>query len=65
MSRPPRVGWLFAHDWDGAAGSRLQAAGMARFDRAGFDLFRFPRAAQLAGLQPIQKCVQGLISKRA
>ena len=42
MSRTPRVGWLFAHDWDGAACDRLQAAGLARFDRAGFDLFGFP-----------------------
>ena len=48
MSRTPRVGWLFAHDWDGAACDRLQAAGLARFDRAGFDLFGFPSQLGLA-----------------
>ena len=43
-----RVGWLFAHDWDAQALTRLQAAGGPRFDRAGFDLFAFPSNARLA-----------------
>jgi biotin carboxylase len=38
----PRLGWLFAHDWDREALDRLAAAGTARFDTAGFDLFAFP-----------------------
>jgi hypothetical protein len=44
-----RAGWLFAYDWDRQALDRLQAAGMARFDRAGFDLFTFPSNAALVG----------------
>ena len=48
MSAPPRVGWLFAHDWDGRARDDLQARGRACFDHAGFDLFSFPSNAALA-----------------
>jgi len=48
MSLPPRVGWLFAHDWDGRARDDLQARGRACFDHAGFDLFSFPSNAALA-----------------
>ena len=48
MSTPPRVGWLFAHDWDGRARDQLQAQGRAHFDHAGFDLFAFPSNAALA-----------------
>ena len=48
MRRPPRVGWLFAHDWDAEARERLRAQGRARFDHAGFDLFAFPSNAALA-----------------
>jgi hypothetical protein len=44
-----RAGWLFAYDWDRQALDRLQAAGMARFDRAGFDLFTFPSNTALVG----------------
>jgi hypothetical protein len=39
---PPRVGWLFAYDWDRVARDALQAGRRARFDHAGFDLFSFP-----------------------
>jgi hypothetical protein len=45
----PRVGWLFAHDWDALALRALSAQGRARFDTAGFDLFRFPDNARLIG----------------
>jgi hypothetical protein len=45
----PRVGWLFAYDWDQLALRRLAAAGWARFDTAGFDLFSFPSQLRLAG----------------
>ena len=48
MSTPPRIGWLFAHDWNGRARDQLQAQGQARFDHAGFDLFSFPSNAALA-----------------
>ena len=48
MSLPPRVGWLFAHDWDGRARDHLQARGRACFDPAGFDLFSFPSNTALA-----------------
>jgi hypothetical protein len=41
----PRVGWLFAYDWDEQAMQRL--AHMAHFDTAGFDLFSFPSNATL------------------
>jgi hypothetical protein len=47
MNRPPRIGALFAYDWD-ATGLARQAA-RARFDRAGFDLFTFPSNARLIG----------------
>ena len=43
----PRVGALFAYDWD-AIGLARQAA-RADFDRAGFDLFTFPSNARLIG----------------
>ena len=52
MPAPPRVGWLFAHDWDARALAQLQAAGMAQFDSAGFDLFRFPGNTALAFYDP-------------
>jgi hypothetical protein len=43
MAAPRRLGWFFAHDWDGDAMRRLGAApGGPRFDAAGFDLFAFP-----------------------
>jgi hypothetical protein len=46
----PRAGWLFAHDWDRVALDRLGGnAGMAHFDRAGFDLFTFPSNVALVG----------------
>ena len=45
----PRAGWLFAFDWDQQALERLQQAAVARFDRAGFDLFSFPSNAALIG----------------
>jgi hypothetical protein len=48
-SDPPRAGWLFAHDWDAQALHALAAAGMARFDTGGFDLFRFPDNIRLIG----------------
>lgn len=38
----PRIGWLFAYDWDGQAKRRLASQGLAHFDTAGFDLFSFP-----------------------
>jgi biotin carboxylase len=47
MSNPPRIGALFAYDWD-AAGLARQA-GRARLDRAGFDLFTFPSNLRLVG----------------
>jgi len=46
---PPRVGWLFAHDWDAQAMHALAAAGVARFDTGGFDLFGFPDRLRLLG----------------
>ncbi len=50
MNRPtPRVGWLFAYDWDQLALQRLASTGRARFDTAGFDLFSFPSQLRLAG----------------
>ena len=47
---PPRVGWLFAYDWDRQALDYL-AAGSRRaiFDHAGFDLFSFPGSTALIG----------------
>jgi hypothetical protein len=46
----PSAGWLFAYDWDRQALERLNAVeGAARFDGAGFDLFRFPSNAALFG----------------
>ena len=47
---PPGVGWLFAYDWDAIACDALERAGVARFDTAGFDLFRFPDNAALIAL---------------
>jgi biotin carboxylase len=44
-----RAGWLFAYDWDRQALQRLEQAGCARFDHAGFDLFAFPSNAALIG----------------
>jgi biotin carboxylase len=44
----PRVGLLFNYDYD-EAGYARQAA-HCRFDRSGFDLFRFPSNARLAWL---------------
>ncbi len=53
MSHAPRVGWLFAYDWDAQALQRLQDrtghASLAQFDHAGFDLFDFPSNAALVG----------------
>lgn len=43
--RRPRVGAIFAHDFDRVA---LEARPEAEFDRAGFDLFRFPSQLALA-----------------
>lgn len=43
----PRIGWLFAYDWDAQALAALQATDQARFDTAGFDLFSFPSNAAL------------------
>ena len=54
MSAAPRIGWLFAHDWDGRARDDLQARGRARFDHAGFDLFKFPSNAALAFYDPVR-----------
>ncbi len=48
-SGPACIGWLFPYDWDRRALDALQAAGAQQFDRAGFDLFSFPRNAQLIG----------------
>jgi hypothetical protein len=48
-SQPPRLGWLFAFDWDRLALERMQGADLARFDTAGFDLFSFPSQWRLAG----------------
>jgi biotin carboxylase len=45
----PRLGWLFAFDWDWRQLRALQRAGTARFDHAGFDLFSFPSNLALAG----------------
>jgi biotin carboxylase len=45
---PPRVGSLFAYDWDAEAFARLAAPGGLTFDQAGFDLFAFPSNAALA-----------------
>lgn len=44
--QPPRIGLLFAYDWDASGFARLAAD--ATFDRAGFDLFSFPSNARLA-----------------
>ena len=41
----PRIGLLFSYDWDEDAFARL--ADRYVFDRAGFDLFRFPSNAHL------------------
>jgi hypothetical protein len=48
MKAVPRIGWLFAFDWDREAMRRLGAGGVARFDHAGFDLFSFPGNTGLA-----------------
>lgn len=47
MSRLPRVGTLFAFDWDAQGYAAL--ASHWRCDRAGFDLFAFPSNARLIG----------------
>lgn len=44
---PPRLGLLFGFDWDAAGFAALHQ--LARFDRAGFDLFSFPSNARLIG----------------
>ncbi len=59
MSNLPRVGWLFAYDWDRIALQALQTSGRqqpsaasaakAQIDHAGFDLFSFPSNAALIG----------------
>lgn len=50
MTVLPRIGWLFAYDWDRAAMRRLGApGGAASFDHAGFDLFSFPGKLGLPG----------------
>lgn len=50
MSSPPRIGWLFAYDWDRAAMRRLGApGGPLRCEHAGFDLFSFPSRLRLLG----------------
>lgn len=42
MNSAPRVGWLFAYDWDRSALQRLGASGgLADFDHAGFDLLSY------------------------
>ena len=48
MSSSPRIGWLFAYDWDRGAMRRLGApGGPVRCDHAGFDLFSFPSNLRL------------------
>lgn len=47
-STVPTAAWLFAHDWDLRALTRLGAARPVRFVRAGFDLFSFPGNLALA-----------------
>ena len=48
MSSSPRIGWLFAYDWDRGAMRRLGApGGPVRCDHAGFDLFSFPSQLRL------------------
>jgi hypothetical protein len=50
MSSSPRIGWLFAYDWDRAAMRRLGApGGPVRCEHAGFDLFAFPSRLRLPG----------------
>jgi hypothetical protein len=50
MTSLPRIGWLFAYDWDRAAMRRLGApGGPALCDHAGFDLFSFPGKLGLPG----------------
>ena len=50
MSSSPRIGWLFAYDWDRAAMLRLGApGGPVRCEHAGFDLFAFPSRLRLPG----------------
>jgi hypothetical protein len=46
---PPRLGWLFAYDWNRAALARLERERLAQFDQAGFDLHHFPSNARLLG----------------
>jgi hypothetical protein len=53
MTASPRVGWLFAYDWDREAMLRLGASGGAvRCDHAGFDLFSFPGKLRLPLFDP-------------
>ncbi len=47
MNTLPRIGALFAYDWDAAGLARQEQR--ARFDHAGFDLFTFPSNARLIG----------------
>ena len=47
MSTAPRIGTLFAYDWDAQGYAAL--ASRWRCDRAGFDLFAFPSNARLIG----------------
>ena len=50
MNSSPRIGWLFAYDWDRAAMRRLGApGGPVRCEHAGFDLFAFPSRLRLPG----------------
>jgi hypothetical protein len=50
MTAAPRIGWLFAYDWDREAMLRLGApGGPVRCDHAGFDLFSFPGNLRLPG----------------
>jgi hypothetical protein len=49
-SPSPRIGWLFAYDWDRGAMRRLGVpGGPVDCDHAGFDLFSFPGNLQLPG----------------
>jgi hypothetical protein len=53
MTASPRIGWLFAYDWDREAMLRLGApGGVVRCDHAGFDLFSFPGNLRLPLFDP-------------
>lgn len=59
-SGAPRVGLLFDYEFDARCHQRLEAQGLARFDRQGFNIFSFPSNLALPFFN-FQSRAQGLV----